>query len=79
MKFDPVPGALFYRVSRSTAHSPEVKLVCNRPHVSTFTDGCLSGDPATYTVMAAGRDGASAASETVSTGGPVAKKKSEED
>jgi len=80
LSWTPVPGALFYRVRRSTAHSPEVKLLAAGLTTPLLVDSAPErGDPATYTVVAVGRDGESVASQAVTTPGPVAKKKPEED
>jgi hypothetical protein len=80
LTWDPLPGALFYRVSRSNAHAPKAKLVATGLTTASFTDGAPErGDPATYTVVAVGKDGASAASQEIKTAGPVARKKPEED
>jgi hypothetical protein len=80
LTWDSVPGAVFYRVSRSSAHTPKAKLVATGLTTASFTDAAAQrGDPATYTVMAVGKDGASVPSQGVTTPGPVVKKKPEED
>ena len=80
LSWDAVAGARFYRVSRSTTHSPETKLIAAGLTTPVFIVAAPErGDPATYTVVAVGRNGASAVSQAVTTPGPVAKKKPEED
>jgi hypothetical protein len=47
---------------------------------TTFVDGAPDkGDPATYTVVAVGRNGAGVRSQPVTYGGPVKLRKPEED
>ena len=80
LSWAPVPGALFYRVSRSTAHTPKPTLVGMGLTTPDFTDAAPQrGDPATYTVVAVGRHGASAPSGPVTTPGPIARRRPEED
>ena len=80
LSWNPVPGALFYRVSRSTAHKPKPVLVATGLSTAAFTDAAPErGDPATYTVVAVGKNGTSLPSEEITTPGRVAKKRAEED
>lgn len=80
LSWNPVPGALFYRVSRFTAHTPKPKLIAAGLTTAGLTDAAPQrGDPATYTVVAIGKDGASVPSEPITTAGLVAKKRSEEE
>ena len=80
LTWEPVPGALFYRVSRSTALSPKPKLVGTGLTSPEFTDAAPQrGDPATYTVVAVAKGGASAPSNPVTTPGSVARRRAEED
>ena len=76
----PVEGAMFYRVRRSNAHAPNAKTFATGLTSPNFIDGAPDkGDPATYMVVAVGRNGASIASQAVTFGGPVNKKRSDED
>jgi hypothetical protein len=80
VSWQPVQGALFYRVRRSNAHAPKVRTVGTGLMSTTFVDGAPDkGDPATYTVVAVGRNGAGVRSQPVTYGGPVKLRKPEED
>lgn len=79
VSWQPVEGAMFYRVRRSNAHAPKVRTVASGLTSTSFVDGAPDkGDPATYTVIAVGRNGASLASKPVTFGGPVKKTRPEE-
>ena len=79
LSWDSVPGALFYRVTRSTAHSPQQTSIGSGITSTTLVDRAAErGDPATYTVVAVSSGGAGHASAPQTTPGPVAKKRPEE-
>jgi outer membrane protein assembly factor BamB len=66
LSWNPVPGALFYRVARSSSLEPETKTIAMGLTTATFTEPAPQrGESAEYTIFAVGRDGVSAASEAV--------------
>jgi hypothetical protein len=64
--WDPTPGAMFYRVARSSSLETRWKTVGTGLTMPKFTEPAPErGESVTYTVLAVGRDGVSAASDPV--------------
>jgi hypothetical protein len=65
LTWDPIPGAIFYRVTRTSQVDPKGKIVAMGLTTAKFTEPAPErGESAVYTVMAVGVDGPSAASGT---------------
>ncbi len=66
LTWDTVPGAQFYRVERSDSHAPKRKTIATGLTAASFTEPAPErGESVTYTVSAAGQDGASKPSDGV--------------
>jgi hypothetical protein len=66
LTWDPTPGATFYRVARSSSLESGWKTVATGLTMPKFTEPAPErGESVTYTVLAVGHDGVSAASDPV--------------
>jgi hypothetical protein len=66
LTWDPTPGAIFYRVARSSSLESGWKTVATGLTTPKFTEPAPErGESVTYTVLAVGHDGVSAASDPV--------------
>jgi hypothetical protein len=75
LSWAPVPGATIYRVQRISTQQPQSKTVALGLTSASFTDPAPKpGESAQYTIVAAGPNGVSAASEPVKVTAPVAKR-----
>lgn len=64
LNWNPVEGALFYRVMRTSTLEPDAKTIAVGLTTATFIEPAPQrGESAVYTVVAVGRNGASAASQ----------------
>ena len=64
LNWNPVEGALFYRVMRSSTLEPDAKMIAAGLTTATFIEPAPQrGESAVYTVVAVGPNGASAASQ----------------
>jgi outer membrane protein assembly factor BamB len=74
LTWNAVPGAQFYRVSRTSALEPESKLVALGLTTRMFTEPVPErGESATYTIVAVGTDGLSGKSDAVKVTSPKPK------
>lgn len=70
LTWDAVPGAVVYRVARTSSLEPQAKTVATGLTTVRFTEPAPErGETASYTIFAVGRDGVSVASEAVTVTG----------
>jgi len=66
LTWDPVPGAMFYRVARSSSLEPAAKIIAAGLTTPKFVEPAPErGESAAFTIFAVGQDGVSAASDPV--------------